>query len=57
MTTVSPELTAALHLVDEMIDCRAQLDGCASSYRRAELESAIGARAHRISEYLDTTRR
>ena len=57
MTTTSPELAAALHLVDEMIDCRAQLDGCGSSYRRAELESAISVRAHRIWQYLNTTGR
>jgi hypothetical protein len=51
--TTSPVLAEAMQLVDEVIDCRAQLDGCASPRRRAELESAISVRAHRIQLYLE----
>ena len=50
MTT---ELTNALRLVDEMIDCRAQLHSDIDESRRAALESAISVRAAQIRSYLD----
>jgi len=53
MTSASPDLIAAMRLVDELIDCRAQLSVCTSISRRAELESAMRARADRIWAYLD----
>ncbi len=52
MTT---ELTTALRLVDEMIDCRAQLHNDIDDSRRAALESAISVRAERIRSFLDST--
>ena len=52
MTT---ELTTALRLVDEMIDCRAQLHCEIDESRRTALESAIDARAAQIRSYLDST--
>ena len=48
------ELTTALRLVDEMIDCRAQLHRDIDESRRAALESAITVRADQIRSYLDT---
>jgi hypothetical protein len=54
MTT---ELTTALRLVDEMIDCRAQLHCDIDESRRTALESAISARAMQIRAYLDSADR
>lgn len=51
MTT---ELTTALRLVDEMIDCRAQLHSDLDEPRRTALEAAINARAAQIRSYLDS---
>jgi len=53
MTWFSPELVATLQLVDEMIDCRAQLEVCTNDERRAQLESAMRVRSYQIWEYLD----
>ena len=47
------QLMTAMRLVDEIIDCRAQLHANIHPQRRAQLESAINARAAEIKAYLD----
>src|SRR5215213_10137766 len=55
MMTPSPELRAALRLVDEMVDCNAQLHANLDGPRRADLEASIAERAAKIQWYLDAT--
>jgi hypothetical protein len=47
------QLVAALRLVDEMVDCDAQLHGNPAAPRRAALEAAIAVRAARLQRYVD----
>ena len=49
------QLVEALGLVDEMIDCNAQLHGAVDAPRRAALESSMAARHARIRSYLDAS--
>ena len=53
MTTQSASLVTAMHLVDEMLDCRSQLQDDVSAGRRAELETVLADRAALIRQYLD----
>ena len=45
----------ALGLIDEMIDCDAQLDGPVDGPRRAALESSMVARREKLRSCLDTS--
>jgi len=47
------QLVAALRLVDEMVDCDAQLHSHPAGPRRAALEAAIAVRAARLQHYVD----
>ena len=44
---------AALRMVDEMVDCDAQLHANPAAPRRAALEAAIAVRAARLQRYVD----
>ena len=47
------ELIAALGLVDQMIDCNAQIHANPDGPRRPALEAALAARAARLQCYVD----
>jgi hypothetical protein len=49
------QLVEALGLVDEMIDCNAQLRGPVDGPRREALESSMAARQAKIRSYLDAS--
>ena len=49
------QLVEALGLVDEVIDCNAQLHGPVDGPRRAALESSMAARQEKIRSYLDVS--
>jgi hypothetical protein len=49
------QLVEALGLVDEMIDCNAQLHGPVDGLRREALESSLAARQAKIRSYLDAS--
>ena len=49
------QLVEALGLVDEMIDCNAQLHGPVEGPRREALESSMAARQAKIRSYLDAS--
>jgi hypothetical protein len=49
------QLVEALGLVDEMIDCNAQLHGPVDGPRREALESSMAARQAKIRSYLDAS--
>jgi len=46
-------MSSALGLVDEIIDCHAQLRGTPDNARRVDLERAIAARSARLRRYVD----
>ena len=52
MSLTRDQSVAAFGIVDEMIDCRAQLDADPDGPRRAALESAIEERAAVLQSYL-----
>lgn len=54
MTLTTEKLMSTMGLVDEIIDCNAQLHGCLTDQRRAELRSAKRARVEQIKQYFAT---
>jgi hypothetical protein len=53
MSLTTDQLRTALSLVDEMLDCSAQLHDNMGSGHRELLESALAERAARVKDYLD----
>jgi len=54
MVVTNVQLSVALGLVDEMIDCNAQLHEHIGAQRRESLEAAIAIRAAAVRALIDT---
>jgi hypothetical protein len=55
MVVTNDQLRDALGLVDEMIDCNAQLHEDMDAQRRQSLEAAIAIRAATVRALIDTS--